>query len=104
MEETQLHSSFVSIAFGMLNTGNEINFSTAPNRPHGKSNDTAIRVRGSTTFNWKPIPFPYSCKAVKYNGTWLEGRDGPRDKIARPSWTNANGKDVDSYIHLSNQH
>ncbi|KAF7932338.1 hypothetical protein BELL_0568g00080 [Botrytis elliptica] len=34
MEETQLHSSFVSIAFGMLNTGNEIDFSTAPNRPH----------------------------------------------------------------------
>ncbi|TGO19231.1 hypothetical protein BTUL_0005g00800 [Botrytis tulipae] len=38
MEETQPHSSFVSIAFGMLN--NEINFSTTPNRPNGKTNDT----------------------------------------------------------------
>ncbi|KAF7889075.1 hypothetical protein EAF00_009375 [Botryotinia globosa] len=57
-EETQPHSSFVSIAFGMLN--NEINLSTTPNRPKA-----TIRVRGSTTFNWKPIPFPYSCKAVK---------------------------------------
>ncbi|TGO82714.1 hypothetical protein BPOR_0772g00060 [Botrytis porri] len=30
MEETPLHSSFVSIAFGMWD--NEINFSTTPNR------------------------------------------------------------------------
>ncbi|KAF7944311.1 hypothetical protein EAE96_010709 [Botrytis aclada] len=59
-EETQLHSSLVSIAIGMLN--NETNFSTISNCPNA-----TIRVRGSRTFNWKPIliPIPYSCKAVK---------------------------------------